>query len=59
MSVPVTRAVGRREKLEAGEVTIDENYRESILDHQRQVVLGFPKGVMPTFAGQCLRANYG
>lgn len=45
---------GRNEKLEGGgEVMVDENYiRESILDPNAKVVLGFPKGVMPTFAGQ-------
>ncbi len=45
---------GRKEKLEGGsDITVDENYvRESILDPNAKVVLGFPRGVMPTFAGQ-------
>jgi cytochrome c oxidase subunit 2 len=45
---------GKLEKLEGGsEVTVDENYvRESILDPNAKIVLGFPRGVMPTFAGQ-------
>lgn len=45
---------GRKEHLEGGgEVMVDENYvRESILDPNAKVVLGFPRGVMPTFAGQ-------
>ena len=45
---------GKVEKLEGGtDVTVDENYvRESILDPNAKVVLGFPRGVMPTFAGQ-------
>ena len=45
---------GKMEKLEGGsEVKVDENYlRESILDPNAKIVLGFPKGVMPTQAGQ-------
>lgn len=45
---------GHQADLEGGEkVTIDENYiRESILNPNAKIVLGFPKGVMPTFAGQ-------
>lgn len=45
---------GRTEKLEGGgEATVDENYiRESILDPNAKILVGYPKGVMPTFAGQ-------
>jgi len=45
---------GKMEKLEGGtEVLVDENYlRESILDPNAKIVLGFPRGVMPTQAGQ-------
>lgn len=45
---------GRTEHFEGGgEVVVDENYiRESILNPNAKVVAGFPKGVMPTFAGQ-------
>lgn len=45
---------GRAEKLEDGSTaTADENYiRESILNPNAKVVAGYPKGVMPTFAGQ-------
>jgi cytochrome c oxidase subunit 2 len=45
---------GRREHLEDGsEITVDENYvRESILAPNAKTVAGYPKGVMPTFAGQ-------
>jgi cytochrome c oxidase subunit 2 len=44
---------GKSEAIEGGTVTIDENYvRESILNPNAKVVAGFPKGVMPTFAGQ-------
>jgi len=49
----------KMEKLEGGaEVKVDENYiRESILDPNAKIVLGFPKGVMPTFAGQLSEAE--
>lgn len=45
---------GKTEKMEDGtEVTVDENYlRESIVNPSAKTVAGFPKGVMPTFAGQ-------
>lgn len=45
---------GRTEKLTDGsEITVDENYiRESIVDPNAKIVMDFPKGVMPTFAGQ-------
>jgi cytochrome c oxidase subunit 2 len=45
---------GKQEQLEGGtSVVVDENYvRESIVDPNAKIVLGFPKGVMPTFAGQ-------
>lgn len=45
---------GRTEQLDGGgSVTVDENYiRESVLNPNAKVVAGFPKGVMPTFAGQ-------
>jgi cytochrome c oxidase subunit 2 len=50
---------GKMEKMEGGaEVKVDENYlRESILDPNANVVLGFPKGVMPTQAGQLNEAE--
>jgi cytochrome c oxidase subunit II len=50
---------GKSEQLEGGgSVTVDENYlRESILDPNAKVVLGFPKGVMPTQAGQLNEAE--
>ncbi|MGZ3769428.1 MAG: cytochrome c oxidase subunit II [Bdellovibrio sp.] len=45
---------GKEEALEDGtKVTVDENYiRTSILEPNKQIVKGFPKGVMPTFQGQ-------
>ncbi len=45
---------GTQASLEGGgSATVDENYiRESILNPNAKIVLGFPKGVMPTFAGQ-------
>lgn len=45
---------GRVEKIDGGpDVTVDENYvRESILNPNAKIVAGYPKGVMPTFAGQ-------
>jgi len=48
---------GRQEKIEGGEtIAVDENYiRESILNPNAKIVAGepaYPKGVMPTFAGQ-------
>lgn len=45
---------GKSGKLDSGEsYVVDENYiRESILNPSAKVVAGFPKGVMPTFAGQ-------
>jgi cytochrome c oxidase subunit 2 len=45
---------GRQEHLEDGStITVDENYiRESMMAPNAKVVAGFPKGVMPTFAGQ-------
>lgn len=45
---------GRTEELEDGStVTVDENYvRESIMNPIAKVVKGYPKGVMPTYAGQ-------
>lgn len=45
---------GRQEKLEDGStVTVDENYiRESVLNPNAKIVATYPKGVMPTFAGQ-------
>ena len=45
---------GRTEELEDGSsVVADENYiRESIMNPIAKVVKGYPKGVMPTYAGQ-------
>ena len=45
---------GRTEKIEGGtEVVADENYiRESIVNPNAKIVLGYPSGQMPTFAGQ-------
>lgn len=45
---------GRTEHIEGGgNITVDENYlRESILNPNAKIVAGYPKGVMPTFAGQ-------
>lgn len=45
---------GTEEILDNGtKVMIDENYlRDSILEPNKHVVKGFPKGVMPTFQGQ-------
>jgi cytochrome c oxidase subunit 2 len=44
---------GHEVAIEGGTVKVDENYiRESILDPNAKTVSGFPKGVMPTFAGQ-------
>lgn len=38
---------------EGAKVAVDENYiRESILEPNKHIVKGFPKGVMPTFQGQ-------
>ncbi|MGZ3774798.1 MAG: cytochrome c oxidase subunit II [Pseudobdellovibrionaceae bacterium] len=38
---------------EGAKVIVDENYiRESILEPNKHIVKGFPKGVMPTFQGQ-------
>lgn len=45
---------GREETIEGGgHVKVDENYiRESIMDPNAKIVAGYPKGQMPTFAGQ-------
>lgn len=45
---------GHEEEIEGGEkVKFDENYiRESILEPNKKIAKGFPKGVMPTFQGQ-------
>ncbi|MNJ93409.1 Cytochrome c oxidase subunit 2 precursor [compost metagenome] len=45
---------GHEETIEGGEkVKFDENYiRESILEPNKKIAKGFPKGVMPTFQGQ-------
>ena len=45
---------GRTEHIEGGsDIVVDENYiRESVLNPNAKIVAGFPKGVMPTFAGQ-------
>lgn len=45
---------GRTEHIEGGaDVVVDENYiRESVLNPNAKIVAGYPKGVMPTFAGQ-------
>lgn len=45
---------GKAEALEGGSsANVEENYvRESILNPNAKVVAGYPKGVMPTFAGQ-------
>jgi cytochrome c oxidase subunit 2 len=45
---------GRSEEMEGGvTITVDENYiRESIMNPIAKVVKGYPKGVMPTYAGQ-------
>lgn len=45
---------GKSEKFADGStVVVDENYiRESILNPQAKIVVGFPAGVMPSFAGQ-------
>jgi cytochrome c oxidase subunit 2 len=45
---------GRTEHIEGGpDIVVDENYiRESVMNPNAKVVAGFPKGVMPTFAGQ-------
>ena len=44
---------GKNEAIEGGNVTIDENYiRESIVNPNAKIVLGFPRNVMPVFAGQ-------
>lgn len=50
---------GKTETLEGGAtVKVDENYlRESILDPNAKIVAGFPKGVMPTQAGQLNEAE--
>lgn len=41
-----------------GEAVVDENYvRESLMNPNAKVVAGFPKGVMPTFAGQLSEAE--
>ena len=49
---------GKTEKVEGGEVKVDENYlRESILNPNASIVAGFPKGIMPTFAGQLSEAE--
>lgn len=51
---PFKDVFGREEKLEGGQtVKIDENYiRESVLDPNAKIVAGYPKGIMPSFAGQ-------
>ncbi len=42
---------GRQEQTNLGAVTVDENYiRESILEPQKQIVVGYPPS-MPTFQG--------
>ncbi len=45
---------GSEQVMDSGaKVTVDENYlRESILEPNKNIVKGFPKGVMPTFQGQ-------
>ncbi len=45
---------GRQETMDDGQqYLVDENYtRESILNPNAKIVAGYPKGVMPTFAGQ-------
>ena len=44
---------GSEEVLEDGTVKVDENYiRESIMNPNKHIVKGFPKGVMPAFQGQ-------
>lgn len=45
---------GRQSTMDDGStVTVDENYiRESMMNPNAKVLAGFPKGVMPTFAGQ-------
>lgn len=49
---------GKIEKLEGGDIKADENYiRESILDPNARIVAGYPRGVMPTFAGQLSEAE--
>jgi cytochrome c oxidase subunit 2 len=57
---PVWKGIyGKMEKLEGGgEVKVDENYlRESILNPNAKIVLGFPRDVMPTQAGQLNEAE--
>ena len=46
--------LGRQREFEGGgSLIVDDNYiRESIINPNAKVVKGFPKGVMPTFAGQ-------
>ncbi len=45
---------GHEETMEDGQkVLFDENHiRESILEPNKKIAKGFPKGVMPTFQGQ-------
>jgi len=45
---------GKEHMMESGEMVVaDENYiRESILNPNAKIVKGYPKGQMPTFAGQ-------
>ncbi len=45
---------GTEETIDDGaKMMVDENYiRESILEPNKHIVKGFPKGVMPTFQGQ-------
>ena len=45
---------GHEEEMDDGQkLKFDENYiRESILEPNKHIVKGFPKGVMPTFQGQ-------
>ena len=45
---------GHEEEMDDGtKIVFDENYiRESILEPNKHIVKGFPKGVMPTFQGQ-------
>lgn len=45
---------GRDEEMDDGtKIVVDENYlRESVLEPNKHIVKGYPRGVMPTFQGQ-------
>lgn len=45
---------GKEEEMDDGtKITVDENYlRESVLEPNKHIVKGYPRGVMPTFQGQ-------